>query len=166
MQLPPCGPEATNVCIILLINNCASGDVSVDPSAPIEASATPLANPSTKPSPNFLKLASYSLCLSSASFIASNSSCLLFSNFASSTANLLSLSRCFRILPNAHCKLLSHRSIKSTSIPVLRRERIKSAPAASCISSFFISSALFHNFPAEHGRRLVSPQCVISCGTT
>mmetsp|Transcript_25252 Transcript_25252/g.39177 ORF Transcript_25252/g.39177 Transcript_25252/m.39177 type:complete len:227 (+) Transcript_25252:1093-1773(+) len=153
----------------------SSSVVSTVPSAPTVADAAatsatklPLINFSFISSPNFSKLASYSNLRSSASPIANRSNSLLCSNLASSNAALLSLSRCFLTDPNAHCNDRSHFSLKSTSIPLFNSARIRSAPASSCTSAFLMSSALFHNFPAEHGRLFLfaspPPQCVMSLG--
>mmetsp|Transcript_11850 Transcript_11850/g.19385 ORF Transcript_11850/g.19385 Transcript_11850/m.19385 type:complete len:235 (-) Transcript_11850:198-902(-) len=165
----------------LLIARLSPSSVSTVPSAPtvasdaaavvVSATKLPLNNFSFISPPNFSKFLSYSNLRSSASFIAILSTSRLCSNLASSNATLRSLSLCFLTDPNAHCKDLSHFSLKSTSIPLLNNARIKSAPASSYTSALRISSARFHNFPAEHGRLFLVlpspppvPQWVISVG--
>mmetsp|Transcript_25324 Transcript_25324/g.45651 ORF Transcript_25324/g.45651 Transcript_25324/m.45651 type:complete len:227 (+) Transcript_25324:1400-2080(+) len=172
VQSPPWGPVAVKVCITLAMSSDTSASpssvVPTDPSAPTVASPLPDDaddNDSCNPRPNATKSASYSFFRSSASPIASLSASRRFSSLASSTASLRSLSLCRRMLPNAHCNDRSHRSTKSTSMPDFNRARIRSAPAASCMSALRKSSARFHNLPALHFLRF-SPeeQCVTSLG--
>mmetsp|Transcript_21528 Transcript_21528/g.36970 ORF Transcript_21528/g.36970 Transcript_21528/m.36970 type:complete len:217 (-) Transcript_21528:42-692(-) len=163
LQFPPWGPVATKLWTAapMRAETSSKRSASTDPSASTAASPTldaklPEASFSCNCVPNLTKSA-----------FASRSSARRFSSLASSSASLRSRSLCLRMLPNAQFSDRSHFSRKSTSIPDLSRARMRSAPAESCMSSLRISSARFHNFPAEHGRRFFSPeeQCVKSLGT-